>query len=112
LATLPNSAALLAAKGDVQFRRAEMSDAEVSYLTAKKLDPKEVHAYLGLARLYSTYSMYRIAYGELQIAHQIAPGDLDVQRRGCARFREKNNWRYWKPISPAPIPTTNRRPNS
>ncbi|MFZ0360476.1 MAG: aspartyl protease family protein [Terriglobales bacterium] len=80
LATLPNSAALLAAKGDVQFRRAEMSDAEVSYLTAKKLDPKEVHAYLGLARLYSTYSMYRIAYGELQIAHQIAPGDLDVQR--------------------------------
>ena len=49
LAAQPNSAALLAAKGDVQFRRAEMSDAEVSYLTAKKLDPKEVHAYLGLA---------------------------------------------------------------
>src|ERR1035437_10824652 len=36
LATQPNSAALLAAKGDVQFRRDEMSDAELSYLAAKK----------------------------------------------------------------------------
>ncbi len=80
LATQPNSAALLAAKGDVQFRRAEMSDAELSYLAAKKLDHKEVRAYLGLARIYSSYSMYRIAYGELRIAHEIAPGDIDVQR--------------------------------
>jgi tetratricopeptide (TPR) repeat protein len=80
LATQPNSAALLAAKGDVQFRRAEMSDAELSYLAAKKLDPKEVRAYLGLARLYRSYSLYRKAYNELQIAHEIAPDDIEVQR--------------------------------
>src|ERR1035437_2597980 len=80
LAAQPNSAALLAAKGDVQFRLAEMPDAERSYLAAKKLDPKEVHAYLGLVRLYRSYSMYRIAYGELQIAHEIAPDDIEVQR--------------------------------
>jgi len=80
LVAQPNAAALLAAKGDVQFRRAEMSDAELSYLAAKKLDRNEVHAYLGLARLYRAYSMYRIAYGELQIAHQIAPDDVEVQR--------------------------------
>jgi len=76
----PNSAVLLAAKGDVQFRRAEMPDAESSYLAAKKLDRKEVHSYLGLARLYRSYSMYRMAYGELQIAHEIAPADVEVQR--------------------------------
>ena len=52
LAVQPNAAALLAAKGDVEFRRAEMPDAEASYLAAKKLDPREVRAYLGLARLY------------------------------------------------------------
>jgi tetratricopeptide (TPR) repeat protein len=75
-----NSAALLAAKGDVQFRRAEMSGAELSYLAAKKLDRQEVHAYLGLARLYRSYSMYHTAYGELQIAHEVAPGDIEVQR--------------------------------
>jgi len=80
LAAQPNAAALLAAKGDVQFRRGEMADAEMSYLTAKKLDPKEVHAYLGLARLYSSYSLYRRAYDQLQSAHEVAPEDIDVQK--------------------------------
>jgi tetratricopeptide (TPR) repeat protein len=89
LSAEPNSAALLAAKGDVQFRRAEMSDAELSYLAAKRLDHREVHAYLGLARIYSSYSMYRIAYGELQIAHQIAPDDIDVQRAWLSMLPRK-----------------------
>lgn len=80
LAAQPDSAALLAAKGDVQFRRGEMSDAEKSYLAAKKLNPKEVRAYLGLARLYRSYSLYRKAYDELQRAHELAPGDIEVQR--------------------------------
>ena len=80
LAPQPNAAALLAAKGDVQFRHGEMSDAEVSYLTAKKIGPKEVHAYLGLARLYDSYSLYRRAYDQLQSAHEIAPDDIEVQR--------------------------------
>ncbi len=76
----PESAALLAAKGDVEFRRGEMADAERAYLFAKKFDSKEVHAYLGLARLYASYSMYRRAYDQLEIAHEIAPGDIDVQK--------------------------------
>jgi tetratricopeptide (TPR) repeat protein len=80
LAAQPNVSALLAAKGDVQFRCAEMSDAEMSYLMAKKLDPKEVRAYLGLARLYGSYSLYRKAYDQLQSAHEIAPDDIEVQR--------------------------------
>jgi len=80
LTAQPDSAALLAAKGDVQFRRGEMSPAELSYLTAKKHDPREVRAYLGLARLYRSYSLYHTAYGELQIAHEIAPDDVEVQR--------------------------------
>ena len=80
LAAQPNAAALLAAKGDVQFRLGEMPDAELSYLAAKKLDPKEVHAYLGLARLYGSYSLYRKAYDQLQSAHEIAPDNIEVQR--------------------------------
>ena len=81
LTAQPSSAALLAAKGDVQFRRAEMSDAEGSYLAAKKLDHKEVHAYLGLARLYRSYSMYRLAYGELKIAHGRPQEPLRISRK-------------------------------
>jgi tetratricopeptide (TPR) repeat protein len=80
LAAQPNVAALLAAKGDIQFRNGEMPDAELAYLAAKKLDPKEVHAYLGLARLYGSYSLYRKAYDQLQIAHDVAPDNIDVQR--------------------------------
>jgi tetratricopeptide (TPR) repeat protein len=80
LAAQPNSASLLAAKGDVQFRRAEMADAELSYIAAKKLDPKEVRAYLGLAQVYRSYSLYRRAYDQLQSAHQIAPDNIEVQR--------------------------------
>ncbi len=80
LAAQPNSAVLLAAKGDVQFRRGEMDEAELSYVEAKKLNPKEAHAYLGLARLYRSYSLYRMAYDGLRTAHEIAPGDTEVQR--------------------------------
>lgn len=80
LAAQPDSAALLAVKGDVQFRRGEMSGAEVSYLRAKNLDPKEVRAYLGLAQFYRSYSLYRKAYDQLQSAHEIAPDNIEVQR--------------------------------
>ena len=76
----PDSAALLAVKGDVQFRRGEMAEAETSYLRAKAVDPKEVHTYLGLARLYSSYSLYRKAYDLLETAHTLAPTDIEVQR--------------------------------
>jgi tetratricopeptide (TPR) repeat protein len=81
LAAEPNSAPLLAAMGDVQFRLGEMSEAEISYRNALKADPKQVQAHLGLARLYRSYSLYRHAYDELVLAHQIAPEDPDVQRR-------------------------------
>jgi tetratricopeptide (TPR) repeat protein len=76
----PDSAALLAVKGDVQFRRGEMAAAETSYLRAKAVDPNEVRTYLGLARLYSSYSLYRKAYDLLETAHTLAPTDLEVQR--------------------------------
>jgi len=76
----PNSAGLLAVKGEVQFRRGEMSEAEDSYLKSKKIDPKEPHAYLGLAHLYASYSLYRKAYDQLQAAHNIAPDDVEVQK--------------------------------
>jgi tetratricopeptide (TPR) repeat protein len=89
LTELPNSAALLAVKGDVQFRLGEMPDAERSYLAAKKIDSREVHAYLGLAQLYSSYSLYRKAYDQLESAHQVAPNDIDVQRAWISRLPRK-----------------------
>jgi tetratricopeptide (TPR) repeat protein len=80
LTLTPDSAALLAVKGEVQFRRGEMSAAETSYLRAKTIDSKEARTYLGLARLYSSYSLYRKAYDLLETAHTLAPTDSEVQR--------------------------------
>jgi tetratricopeptide (TPR) repeat protein len=110
LAVQSNSAALLAAKGDVQFRRAEMSDAELSYLAAKKLDHKEVHAYLGLAQVYSSYSLYRTAYGELQIAHEIAPDDIEVQRAWLGMLPRKEKLAALEAYLGTPIPIMKKKP--
>ena len=80
VAAQPNSAVLLSAQGDVHFRFAEMGEAETSYINAKKLDPKEVHACLGLVDVYAAYSLYRRAYDQIQRAHDIAPANVEVQR--------------------------------
>jgi tetratricopeptide (TPR) repeat protein len=89
LAVQSISAALLAVKGDVEFRRAQMSYAESSYLAAKKLDAKELGVYLGLARLYDCASMHRKSYEELQVAHEIAPDDPAVQRAWMSTLPRK-----------------------
>ncbi|MCU1302930.1 MAG: hypothetical protein JWQ87_3214 [Candidatus Sulfotelmatobacter sp.] len=104
LVVQPNSAALLAAKGDVQFRRGEMTDAEVSYLAARKLDPKEVHAYLGLAQLYDSYSLYRKAYDLLQSAHEVAPDDIEVQRAWLRMLPRKDRLAALKAYLSGPHP--------
>src|SRR5208283_4056006 len=89
LATQPNSAVLLAAIGDVQFRLAEMPEAESSYHKALQNDSRQLRAYLGLARLYRAYSLYRRAYDSLKIAHQIAPDDPEVQRLWFTRLSRR-----------------------
>ena len=81
LAAQPNSALVLAAMGDVDFRLGKMPEAETSYQKALKIDPKLIHGYLGLARIYRAFSLYRHAYDELQRAHEIAPDNPEVQRR-------------------------------
>ena len=89
LGVQPNSAALLAAMGDVQFRLAEMTEAETSYRKALQADSREVGAYVGLARLYRAYSLYRHAYDALKVAYQIAPNDPEVQRLWFARLSRR-----------------------
>ncbi len=80
------TAELFAALGDVHFRRAQMGEAETAYLRAKRMDPKQLRAYLGLARLYDAFSMHRHAYDLLNVAHDLAPGDMDVQRQWMNRL--------------------------
>ena len=80
LAANPNSALVLSAMGDVQFRMGLFGEAQGSYLKAKKLDPKDVRSYLGLAEIYSVASYHRHAYDEVQRAYEIAPQNPEVMR--------------------------------
>jgi tetratricopeptide (TPR) repeat protein len=70
---------LLAARGDVQYRLAQIPEAESSYADAKALDRKNIHALLGLSRIYRSQSNFRQAYDELRRAHEIAPTDSEVE---------------------------------
>ena len=90
VAAQPNSAVLLAAMGEVEFRWGEMSPAEISYRQAIKLDPANVDAYLGLARIYRSYSLYGHAYACLQRAHELAPDDPEVQRMWFRELPKKD----------------------
>src|SRR5580693_3191752 len=80
VAASPNSAPLLSALGDVQFRMGQFGEAQASYLKAKKLDPKDVRSYLGLADVYSVSLYYRHAYDEVQGAYGIDPTNPEVMR--------------------------------
>ena len=104
LAVTPDSAALLAVKGEVHFRRGEMSAAETSYLTANTIDPKEVRIHLGLAKLYSSDSLYRKAYDQLETAHTLAPSDIEVQRAWLPMLPRKERLAALKAYLAGPHP--------
>jgi predicted aspartyl protease len=80
LSLQPNSAPLVTAMGDVQFRLGEMPQAERSYLKALSLNPNDPAPYIALAQVYRAYSLYRRAFDELNRAHQIAPDSPAMQR--------------------------------
>lgn len=82
-------AELETAMGDVYFRRAEMSQAEQSYMNALKLDVRDYRARLGLAKLYKAYSLYGKAFSMLQTAHALAPHDREVRREWMAMLPRK-----------------------
>jgi tetratricopeptide (TPR) repeat protein len=79
LALSPNAPLLLLTMGDVQFRLGRISDAERSYVKAQNLNPKDPAPYMGLARVYRSYSLYRHAYDEMNRARELAPNDMAVQ---------------------------------
>ena len=84
---LPGATAeLVAAMGDVYFRLGEMPDAERAYIRAKQMNRLEMRAWLGLAQLYDSYSLYRHAYDQLNEAHRLAPDSPEVQREWFGRL--------------------------
>jgi len=79
VAQQPNSWVLQLTLGDLDYAEGKIPEAEKAYVKAQNLAPKEPAPYLGLARVYRTYSLNRRAYDNLKRAHEIAPNELTVQ---------------------------------
>ncbi len=79
LALHPDNPELYLTLGDLQFTQGKISDAERSYVKAENLQPSAPAPYLGLAKVYRAYSLYRRAYDNMKRAHELAPDDIPVQ---------------------------------
>lgn len=79
LALHPNSSLLQLTLGDLRYAQGKIPEAERAYIKGQNLEPDDAAPYLGLARVYRAYSLYRRAYDNLKRAHEIAPNDLAVQ---------------------------------
>lgn len=79
LALQPNSWLLQVTLGDLRFAQGKIPEAERAYVKAQNLKPDDATPYVGLARVYRAYSLYRRAYDNLKRAHQVAPNDPAVQ---------------------------------
>lgn len=104
LAAQPNSAQLLAAMGSVQYRRGEIPESEASFISAKKVDPNLVEAYLGLARVYRTALFYRRSYDAIKRAHELAPQNPDVQRAWLGTLPRRERLKALEAYLAAPHP--------
>lgn len=78
LQVLPHSPEVLAADGDVLFRRGMLADAEESYQTAIQLDAKCARASLGMGRILSAESQRDRSRYAFTRAHELDPNDGDI----------------------------------
>lgn len=74
----PQSAAAIAALGDVKFREGLMAEAEDQYTAAIKTDEKCARAWLGMGRIYSAASQGKRSRDAFSRAHELAPDDGDA----------------------------------
>ncbi|HEU4417131.1 MAG TPA: aspartyl protease family protein [Candidatus Angelobacter sp.] len=78
LSAFPDSAITHAARGDVQFRRGLIPDAENEFDAALKIDPKSARAWLGQGRVDAALSRRAKAKAAVAKAHELDPDDGDA----------------------------------
>lgn len=78
LQVLPHSPEVLAADGDVAFRRGLLARARERYQSAIQLDPKCARAWLGMGRIESAESHSGRSREAFARAHELDPNDGDI----------------------------------
>ncbi|HEY2497545.1 MAG TPA: aspartyl protease family protein [Candidatus Angelobacter sp.] len=78
LTTLPGSALVHAARGDVYFRRGLIPQAEEEYETALKIDGQLARGWLGQGKVDAVYTRHSKAKAAIAKAHELDPDDGDA----------------------------------
>jgi len=73
-----------------QFRRGEMSIPRGALARGKKLDPKEVRAYLRAGALYGSYSLYAKPMTSYRAPMRLLPTISRCRGHGYGCFPERN----------------------
>lgn len=81
VATLPDSASVHAARGDVYFRQALLEQAVAEYKSALKLDEKCARAWLGMGKVDASIALQAEAGEKFTRAHELDQEDGDILYR-------------------------------
>jgi tetratricopeptide (TPR) repeat protein len=107
-ASLPAQTALC----EVYFRQAKMSESEKALLAVIGAVHPDARAYLGLSRLYDAYSLHARARKMLERAHQLDPGDREIQRRWMRTLKRQEQIEWLEKYLAAPSNDDNHQHQS
>ena len=91
LAGFPESAIIHAERGDVDYRRGLIPQAEDEYRTALKLDEKCARAWLGQGKVDAVYTRHSKAKAAIAKAHELDPEDSDAFYEWAIRLAYPEN---------------------
>lgn len=79
LPAAPQNAALIALRGEIEFRQGAPWDAATSALEAEKIDTCNPRAHLLAADIARLSSLYATSQKEIRLAHQLDPSDPEIR---------------------------------
>lgn len=82
-----DSSAAHSALGEVLFRKGEMHDADVEWVTAANAPRPDARAFLGISRIENAMSFYAKAKKSIDRAHELDPDDPEIRRRWLSTLR-------------------------
>ena len=89
-----NSPRMRVARAEVWFRQGRLGDAEKEFVEVINSGYPEARAYLGLARERDSVAMYKSAKGLIEKAHEIDPGDPDIQEEWVGTLSRSERIHY------------------
>lgn len=92
----PDSAAAHSALGEVLFRKGDMHESDVEFVKAANSNPPDARAFLGIARIENSMSLYGKAKKSIERAHELDPSDPEIRRRWFATLRRSDQIRELK----------------